>query len=183
MSPIGKTYVQYNVRARPFVSRISEVLPTRSEIETLRKKAMLSDIFTEQLKEAKDHLIILQREKVKRDGEEAKRLEEERLNADMIDPRLRSKTHRELVDLVVDLEGKLVQLRFKLAFDGSLREGGESSEVETNNDDDTKQTTHDDGCVNCMKLVWYFVCPTMPKYVSLYIYTSLCLCQLARYFV
>lgn len=76
------------------------MLPTRSEIEILRKKAMLSDIFTEQLKEAKDHLIILQREKMKREKEDEKRLEEERLNADMIDPRLRSKTHRELVDLV-----------------------------------------------------------------------------------
>jgi hypothetical protein len=54
---------------------------------------------------------------------------------------------------VVDLESKLVQLRFKLAYNSSQRDGGDNSEVEANSDDNAKQTTHDDGCANCKKLV------------------------------
>lgn len=76
------------------------MLPTRSEIEILRKKAVLADIFTDQLKEAKQHLTVLQREKVKREESDAKKEAEERLNAALIDPRLRSKTHKELTDMV-----------------------------------------------------------------------------------
>lgn len=60
------------------------------------------------------------------------------------------------VSQVVDLEGKLVQLRFKLAYNSSQREGGESGEVEANIDGDTKQTSNVDGCANCKKLVFSF---------------------------
>jgi vacuolar-type H+-ATPase subunit D/Vma8 len=88
------------VRARPFVSRISEVLPTRSEIEVLRKKAALAEVFTGQIKEAREHLTMLQTYKMKRDEEDAKKLAQEKIDAEFIDPRLRSKTHRELVEMV-----------------------------------------------------------------------------------
>lgn len=152
LSPIGKTYVQYNVRSRPFVSRISEVLPSRAEIEKLRSKASSADVLMEQLKEARGHLLQFQRAEEKRQRAEAIRREQEQFGEDVGDPLLKGKTHKELISMVTELESKLVHARFKFAFKGSQQDGASADQEEGTTTDRQQAITHDEGCPNCKKL-------------------------------